>query len=91
MRRFASILSLLLTLCLQAQVTENFTDGDFTDNPIWIGTEDLFTIEDGQLKLFYDTETISSTQAFLSTRSEVDIEATWQMQATINTTTSSAN
>lgn len=91
MRRFASIFSLLLTLCLQAQVTENFTDGDFTDNPIWIGTEDLFTIEDGQLKLFYDTETISSTQAFLSTRSEVDIEATWQMQATINTTTSSAN
>lgn len=35
---------------LFAQVTEDFSDGDFSANPVWIGTADSFTVEAGQLR-----------------------------------------
>ena len=91
MKRFVGVFSILFTFCLHAQITENFTDSNFTSNPVWNGTTELFVVDDGQLKLFYDTEQISSSQAYLNTKSEVSMKATWQLQATINTTTSSAN
>ena len=91
MKRFVGVFSILFTFCLHAQITENFTDSNFTSNPVWNGTTELFVVDDGQLKLFYDTEQISSSQAYLNTKSEVSMKATWQLQTTINTTTSSAN
>ncbi len=91
MKRIIGICSILFTYCLQAQVIENFADSDFTNNPAWIGTTELFVIENEQLKLSYDTEYINNTQAYLSTKSEVAIDAVWQMQIKINTSTSSAN
>ncbi len=36
---------------LQAQVTENFNDGDFIANPAWTGDGTQFTINNGQLQL----------------------------------------
>ena len=36
---------------LQAQVTENFNDGDFIANPAWKGDGTQFTINSGQLQL----------------------------------------
>ena len=36
---------------LQAQVTENFNDGDFIANPAWTGDGTQFTINSGQLQL----------------------------------------
>jgi len=91
MKRIIGICSILFTYCLQAQVIENFADSNFTNNPTWIGTTELFVIENEQLKLSYDTEYINNTQAYLSTKSEVAIDAIWQIQVKINNTTSSAN
>ena len=36
---------------LQAQVTENFNDGDFIANPAWTGDGNQFAINNGQLQL----------------------------------------
>ena len=36
---------------LSAQITDNFTDGDFTSSPTWIlATSTDFTVSSGQLK-----------------------------------------
>ena len=46
------LLLLLLPMALFAQVTDNFADGDFTQNPAWSGTTDKYIINNNlQLQL----------------------------------------
>ena len=40
------LLLLLLPLALRAQVTEDFADGDFSQNPEWSGTTERFVVND---------------------------------------------
>ena len=50
--RFIAVLGLLvLSLPLWAQVTDNFSDGDFTQNPVWQGTNADFVVNSGELQL----------------------------------------
>ena len=51
------LLLLLLPLSLFAQVTDDFSDGDFTQNPIWSGTTEKYTVNNNkQLQLNADGE-----------------------------------
>lgn len=43
-------LTFLSQICF-AQVSDNFSDGDFTTNPSWLGDTDLFIVEDQVLRL----------------------------------------
>jgi len=53
-----------------AQFTDDFTDGDFTHNPVWSGTVDKFTVADGVLRLSDGAASGSgSFKAYLSTPS----------------------
>ena len=51
----ALLFLLLLPLSLAAQVSDDFSDGDFTQNPTWSGTTDKFIINSNlQLQLNAD-------------------------------------
>ncbi len=81
-----------LPWALMAQVAEDFSDGNFDQNPTWCGTLERFVVENNRLKLDHSDANISGAQmAYLSTSSEVAVEGTWLLRASINTTTSSAN
>ncbi len=46
------LLLILLPFSLFAQVTDDFTDGDFTQNPVWSGTVEQYTVNNSkQLQL----------------------------------------
>jgi len=70
-------LTLLLLGCyglINAQVTDNFTDGNYTQNPNWLGDDSIFQITSGQLRL---KGTISS-EAYLATSHVQSDSITWQ-------------
>ncbi len=48
---FALLLLLLGTTRLSAQITDNFNDGDFTQNPAWQGDGTNFAVNSGVLQL----------------------------------------
>ena len=44
MKKLVLFVSLLLSFSLKAQLTEAFTDGDFTNNPAWFGDTSAFKV-----------------------------------------------
>ena len=55
---------LMLALCFQAQITDNFNYGDFTQNPTWQGTNADFTVNaSGELQL----NSLAAATSYLST------------------------
>lgn len=46
-----TLLLLINCFAITAQVADNFTDGNFTQNPTWMGDDSIFQITSGQLRL----------------------------------------
>ncbi len=85
---FFMMLAIIPTVVF-AQISDNFSDGDFTKNPTWIGNVDDFIINsDGELQSNVSGQTGSS---FLATKSQIIDDATWEFTVKINGTTSSSN
>lgn len=69
--------------------SDDFSDGDFTNNPTWSGITDNFIVNaEKQLQLNAPKEV---SRSYLSTRSEVFDDATWEFWVKINNTTSANN
>jgi hypothetical protein len=74
-------------LCL-AQLSETFTDGNFTQNPVWTGTASNFIVNsENQLQ---SVAAIASA-SYLFTPSQAIENATWECKLRIDYPTSSSN
>ena len=64
---------------ISAQFTDDFLDGDFTNNPTWIGDFDKFEVDSsGRLHTIYDSV---SSEIYLSTISKVSKNAVWEFSS----------
>ena len=61
------ILALLSSHCIMAQISEDFSDGNFTQNPEWFGNTSHFEIDSlNRLHLIAPTVTANSYLCFES-------------------------
>ncbi len=75
---------------LHAQITDDFTDGNFTSNPLWSGSNGGadFIISDNKLRSNSNTV---NTAFFLSTASTLSTGAQWEFWVNLQFSTSGAN
>ena len=87
--RYNSILFLFLWSVSVAfgQVSDNFSDNDFTINPLWTGNTTEFIIEGEVLRL----NSSGSSEAHLVTESSFLDNTTWQFDVTLDFNPSSSN
>ena len=88
MKKTCLIFMYFLPLFSFGQVYDNFSDGNFTENPPWSGTTGNFKInENFQLQSNASTTSVS----YLFTPSEVFYDAEWKAWFRINYSTSASN
>jgi hypothetical protein len=88
MRNLLCLLLSLLSLGVAGQFTDDFSDGDFTQNPTWSGMTADFEVLGGQLHL--NAPAVAS-QSFLSTSSQASIDASWEFYIRMAFNPSSSN
>ena len=77
------------TVLCKAQFTENFSDGDFSANPVWTGAASDWIINAaGQLQ---SNNSIASSSYYLSTASTLATSAQWEIKVNLSFNTSSTN
>lgn len=95
MKFFGKILTALLLLVnithIYAQYSDNFSDGDFTSNPVWAGTTDKFLIVDSMLRLMDANPSGASIKAYLATPSTAIDNASWQCKLKLDLDPTSGN
>ena len=79
----------LISFCGYSQLSENFTDGDFTNNPTWVGGTTDWTVNTG-FELQSNNTTVNSTY-YLSTANSLVTTAQWDFFCKLSFNTSSAN
>ncbi|MDR2824552.1 MAG: hypothetical protein LBB41_05075 [Prevotellaceae bacterium] len=89
MKKTLQILTfLLLPACCIAQVYDDFSDGNFTENPAWTGTADNFFVN-GELQL--QSKATQTSVSYLFTPSQAINDAVWQADVRVNYPTSANN
>ena len=83
------LLLLLLPGLAQAQLRDDFTDGNFTVNPTWTGDATSFQVLTQQLQS--NGPSVTGTQIALSTPSQASTGTVWEFWANLRLATSSAN
>lgn len=92
---FTLVIMLLLGLGALAQVnggfTDDFSDGDFTANPQWIGETAKFRVNEEMELQLNDVEATGNTTAMLSTASRAIDNAEWKFTVKYDFDPSSSN
>lgn len=73
---------------MHAQVQDNFSDGDFSTNPSWLGSDSIFGINTGLLKL--QAHPVAA-KAYLYTPSQAVHNASWEFFVRMDFNPSSTN
>ena len=75
-----------------AQLSDDFSDGDFTQNPTWQGNTTLFTVTDGQLQLNDMNPGSSNTaQLHLIAPTQINQPTTWEINISLAFAPSASN
>jgi hypothetical protein len=74
MRNYISLLCVCWPVVVCSQFVDDFSDGDFINNPAWTGDHEKFFVAEGMLKLNAD----DAGMAYLSTQSEVMADTQWE-------------
>ncbi|MDQ3291792.1 MAG: hypothetical protein M3Q05_10935, partial [Bacteroidota bacterium] len=72
------------------QLQEDFTDGNFSQNPVWQGNTESFLVNAAH-QLQSNGPTITNTQLQLTTASQAAVDVSWEFWAQLNLATSSGN
>jgi len=83
------LLLLLLPVWASAQVRDDFTDGNFTANPVWSGDVTSFQVAAQQLQS--NGPATTGTQIALSTPSQASTGTVWEFWANLRLATSASN
>ncbi len=86
---FQCLLASIIGLASKAQITENFTDGDFSNNPSWQGNTADFMVN-GALQL-QSNNVLASSNFYLSTASTKATSVQWDFYCQFSFNTSSTN
>lgn len=79
----------LFTLRVNAQFTDDFNDGDFTNGVVWSGNTADWLVVTGELRT--NGPAITPTQIYLSTNSSTAMDAQWEFYVNPKCATSSGN
>ena len=94
MKNCLLILIFLISKSALAQLNENFSDGDFTNNPVWNGSNngiDFSIIPNGNKYQLRSNSTQSSSNFYLSTVNNLATETVWEFWCNLQFNTSSSN
>ncbi|OAQ41702.1 hypothetical protein A5893_00905 [Pedobacter psychrophilus] len=89
MGKFLLVLILFSSKVAFSQLNDNFTDGDFTQNPAWqadVATN--FTVVNGQLR---SNSTTLNSNFYISTPNTKALNCTWEFDVNLQFSTSGAN
>lgn len=89
MKKIIVFLLFLFPIYSFAQFTDDFTDGDFTNNPTWTGNSGSFIVN-GSFQL-QSADLIASSTFYLSTPSTLTTSAQWEFNVNLTFNTSSTN
>ena len=89
MKRFFLIVLSLLALFSKAQVNDDFSDGNFTSNPAWVGNTASFAISTGQLNT--NGPAVTPSTIYLSTPSTAAVNAQWDFFVNPKAATTAGN
>ncbi|MCB9284759.1 MAG: lamin tail domain-containing protein [Lewinellaceae bacterium] len=81
-----------LSMNVRAQLQDDFSDGDLTNDPSWLGQTDLFQVENEELRLL-DPDPGSGNLAFLylAAPTSIDSPTTWEWYVRLDFAPSSSN
>ena len=92
MKYFLTFVIFLTALRLQAQLNDNFTDGNFSANPAWIGDDSVYTVVDVAGDMHLRSNKLQTNSSFyLATPSTQASNAQWELYTNLTFNTSSAN
>ncbi|MDP4866726.1 MAG: hypothetical protein NWR53_08710, partial [Crocinitomicaceae bacterium] len=92
MKYFLLLVTFLTLPQVFGQVSENFSDGNFSLTPTWSGDDSVYTILDvaGDFQL-RSNKLLPNSSFYLATASTLSTDAQWEFFVNLNLNTSSAN
>lgn len=90
LRLFIFSLFLFINVFVQAQVNDNFSDANFTDNPVWLGDDSLWLVNTS-LQLQSKGTTGTAKDIYLVTQNSLIQHTEWRLQIRFNFSPSTQN